>query len=168
MIRVLLVFVELILCFLLQSTVMPALSLAGVVPDLLLILVITVAYTRGRVAGMLTGFAAGLLTDVCFNDMVGLCALFYLCIGYAAGYAQKIYEERDYTLPLLMMAAGEFLYSFAYYVAYFLLRSRTEFGYYFVHLILPRMVYTVFAAAFLYPLFHWLHRLVVRYVEKEE
>ena len=92
MIRVLLVFVELILCFLLQSTVMPALSLAGVVPDLLLILVITVAYTRGRVAGMLTGFAAGLLTDVCFNDMVGLCALFYLCIGYIAGYSQKIYE----------------------------------------------------------------------------
>ncbi|MBR6537893.1 MAG: rod shape-determining protein MreD [Lachnospiraceae bacterium] len=168
MIRVLLVFVELILCFLLQSTVMPALSLAGVVPDLLLILVITVAYTRGRVAGMLTGFAAGLLTDVCFNDMVGLCALFYLCIGYIAGYSQKIYEERDYTLPLLMIAAGEFLYSFAYYVAYFLLRSRTEFGYYFVHLILPRMVYTVFAAAFLYPLFHWIHRLVVRYVEKEE
>lgn len=168
MIRVILVFIELILCFLLQSTVMPAISLAGVVPDLLLILVITVAYTRGRIPGMLTGLAAGLLTDVCFNDMVGLCALFYLCIGYIAGYSQKIYDERDYTLPLLMMLAGEFLYSFAYYVAYFLLRSRTEFGYYFVHLILPRMVYTVLAAVLLYPLFHWVHRLVLRLVEKEE
>lgn len=168
MIRVILVFIELILCFLLQSAVMPAISLAGVVPDLLLILVITVAYTRGRVAGMLTGFAAGLLTDVCFNEMVGLCALFYLCIGYFAGYSQKIYDERDYTLPLLMILAGEFLYSFAYYVAYFLLRSRTEFGYYFVHLILPRMVYTVLAAVLLYPLLHWIHRQVVRLVEKEE
>ncbi len=168
MIRVILVFIELILCFLLQSTVMPALSLAGVVPDLLLILVISVSYTRGRVAGMLTGFAAGLLTDVCFNEMVGLCALFYLCIGYIAGYSQKIYDERDYTLPLLMVLAGEFLYSFAYYVAYFLLRSKTEFGYYFVHLILPRMVYTVLAAVLLYPMLHWVHRQVVRLVEKEE
>ncbi len=168
MIRIIVVFLELILCFLLQSTVMPAISLAGVVPDLLLILVITVAYTRGRVAGMLTGFAAGLLTDVCFNEMVGLCALFYLCIGYVTGYSQKIYDERDYTLPLLMIFGGEFLYSFAYYVAYFLLRSRTEFGYYFVHLILPRMVYTVLAAALLYPLFHWGHRLLVRMEEKEE
>lgn len=168
MIRVILVFLELIVCFLLQSTVMPAISLAGVVPDLLLILVITVAYTRGRIPGMLTGLAAGLLTDVCFGDMVGLCALFYLCIGYAAGYSQKIYDERDYMLPMLLMAAGEFLYSFAYYVAYFLLRSRTEFGYYFVHLILPRMVYTVLAAALLYPLFHGLHRLLVRREEEEE
>lgn len=168
MIRVILVFIELILCFLLQSTVMPSISLAGVVPDLLLILVISVSYTRGRVAGMLTGFAAGLLTDVCFNEMVGLCALFYLCIGYIAGYSQKIYDERDYTLPLLMVLAGEFLYSFAYYVAYFLLRSKTEFGYYFVHLILPRMVYTVLAAVLLYPMLHWVHRQVVRLVEKEE
>ena len=168
MIRIAVVFLELIFCFLLQSTVMPAFSLAGVVPDLLLIVVITVSYTRGRIPGMLTGFAAGLLTDFCFGEMVGLCALFYLCIGYLAGYSHKIYEERDYMFPMLMILVGEFLYSFAYYVAYFLLRSRTEFGYYFIHLILPRMIYTVFAAAFLYPLFHWMHRLISRHVDKEE
>lgn len=168
MIRVLVVFIELILCFLLQSTVMPAFSMAGVVPDLLLILVITVAYTRGRVPGMLTGLAAGLLTDVCFHNMVGLCALFYLCIGYVAGHTQKLYDERDYFIPMVMMPVGEFVYSFAYYIAYFLLRSRTEFGYYFVHLILPRMVYTLLAAAALYPLLHKIHRLLLRWVEKEE
>ena len=168
MIRIAVVFLELILCFILQSTVMPAISLAGVVPDLLLIVIITVAYTKGRIAGLLTGFAAGLLTDVCFHEIVGVCALFYLCIGYVAGYSQKIYDERDYTLPMLMMAVGEFLFSFAYYVIYFLLRSKTEFGYYFIHLILPRMVYTVLAAAFLYPFFHWIHRLILRYVDKEE
>lgn len=168
MIRIVLVVLQLVILFLLQSTVMPAFSLAGVVPDLLLILVITVAYTRGRVPGMLTGLIAGLLTDACFGEMLGLCALIYLCIGYLAGYSKKIYEERDYMLPLLMIIAGEFLYSFAYYIAHFLLRSRTEFGFYFLHLILPRMVYTIFAAAFLYPLLHGIHRLLLRLVEKEE
>lgn len=168
MIRIVLVLIQLLLCFLLQSTVMPAFSMAGVVPDLLLILVITVAYTKGRVPGMLTGFAAGLLTDVCFGELVGLCALFYLCIGYLAGYSAKIYDERDYILPMLMIAAGEFLYSFAYYVTRFLLRSRTEFGYYFIHIILPRMVYTVLVAALLYPLFHGLHRLLLRFEQKED
>lgn len=168
MIRIAVVFLELILCFILQSTVMPAISLAGVVPDLLLIVIITVAYTKGRIAGLLTGFAAGLLTDVCFHEIVGVCALVYLCIGYVAGYSQKIYDERDYMLPMLMMAVGGFLFSFAYYVIYFLLRSKTEFGYYFIHLILPRMVYTVLAAAVLYPFFHWIHRLLLRYVDKEE
>jgi len=41
-------------------------------------------------------------------------------------------------------------------------------GYYFVHLILPRMIYTIFAAVLFYPLFHWIHRLLLRLVEKEE
>ncbi|MGN1084834.1 MAG: rod shape-determining protein MreD, partial [Lachnospiraceae bacterium] len=99
---------------------------------------------------------------------VGLCALFYLCIGYAAGFSRKIYDERDYMLPMLMIVAGEFVYSFAYYVTRFLLRSRTEFGYYFIHLILPRMVYTVLAAAILYPLFQGLHRLILRLEQKED
>ena len=71
MIRFILVLLQLLFCFLLQSTVMPAISLAGVVPDLLLILVITVAYTRGRIPGMLTGLAAGLLMDFCFSSIVG-------------------------------------------------------------------------------------------------
>lgn len=168
MIRVVIVVVQLILCFLLQSTVMPAFAMAGVVPDLMLILIITVAYTRGRIPGMLTGLFAGLLTDIFFSELLGLCGLFYLCIGYFAGYSQKIYDERDHLLPFLMISAGEFVYSFLYYVAHFLLRNRTEFGYYFLHLIVPRIVYTVLAAALLYPLFHGLHRLLLRFVDKEE
>ncbi len=168
MIRVVIVFLQLIICFVLQSTVMPAFAMADVVPDLLLILIITVAYTRGRIPGMLTGLFAGLLTDIFFSELLGLCGLFYLCIGYFAGFSQKIYEERDYLLPFLMIFVGEFVYSFLYYVAHFLLRSRTEFGYYFLHLILPRIVYTVLAAALLYPLFHGLHRLLLRLVDKEE
>ena len=39
MIRVVIVFLQLILCFLLQSTVMPAFAMADVVPDLMLILI---------------------------------------------------------------------------------------------------------------------------------
>ena len=168
MIRFILVLLQLLFCFLLQSTVMPAFSLAGVVPDLLMILVITVSYTKGRKAGMFTGLAAGLLTDAYFGEMLGLCALFYLCIGYAAGYSHKVYDDRNYVIPVLLLIAGEFLYSFFYYVAYFLLRSRTEFGFYFIHLILPRIVYTVLIAVLLYPLFLGLHKLLLRIEQKEE
>lgn len=168
MVRFIVVLIQILLFFLLQSTVMPAFALAGTVPDLLLILVITVAYTRGRIPGMLTGFMAGILTDLFFNDIMGVCALFYLSIGYAAGFACKIYEEKDFGFPILLIAAGEFLYSFAYYVVYFLLRSRTDIGFYFIHLILPRMIYTVLVALLLYPLLHGLHRLLLKLDKKED
>lgn len=168
MIRIILVLIEIMLCFLLQSTVMPAVSLAGVVPDLLLVLVVSIAYMRGSMAGMLTGMLAGLLTDVCFNNVVGVCAFFYLSIGFLAGFANAIYDERNFLIPAGLITVGEFLYSFLYYIAYFLLRSRTEFGFYMFRLIVPRMVYTVFAAVIFYPLLLCLHRLLLRLEKKEE
>lgn len=162
MLRWFAVLVEIVICFLLQSTAMPAASLAGVFPDLLMIVVITVAYTRGNIAGMLTGFCAGILSDVCFNEIIGVCALLYLSVGFLAGYSEKIYQSRNLLLPLALIGAGELVYSFGYYVVYFLLRSRIFAGYYLVHLIIPRILYTVLAAIPLYLLLHGLHRLFLR------
>lgn len=168
MIRIVLVLLEILLGFLIQSSAMPGISLAGVVPDLLMILVITIAYTRGRNAGMLTGLLSGLLTDLCFNEFVGYCGLLYLTVGFLAGYAHRIYEKRDFLMPLLLISAGEFLYSFGYYIAFFLLRSKTDFGFYFANRILPRMIYTILAALIIYPLLNLLHQLLLRFEHKEE
>ena len=67
--------------------------------------------------------------------------------------SNKIYDKRDLVIPLLMIALGEFLYSFFYYVFEFLLRNRTALGYYMPNVILPRIVYTVAVAVVIYPLF---------------
>ena len=70
-IRFILVIIEILLFYLLQTSVFPYFALAGVVPDLLMILTVSVAFTRGRIQGMLTGLAAGLLMDFCFSSIVG-------------------------------------------------------------------------------------------------
>ena len=162
MVRLIVTLIELIICFLLQTSLFSYFRISGVVPDCLLILVITVAYTKGQIPAIVTGFCAGLLLDLCFSETVGFCAILYMVVAFLAGYANKIYYERDYFVPGALLAAGELLYSFLYYMLFFLLRGRLELHTYFIFTILPRVLYTVLAALALYPAFHGLHRLLLK------
>ena len=60
MIRIIVIGIEIVICFLLQSSVFPHFELAGVVPDVLMILVVATAYTRGILPGLFTGLFSGL------------------------------------------------------------------------------------------------------------
>lgn len=168
MVRLIVTLIELILCFLLQTSLFSFMRISGVVPNCLLILVITVAYTRGQISAMVTGFFAGILLDLCFADTVGFCAILYMVIAFLAGYAHKIYYKRDYFVPGALLFVGELLYSFMYYVLFFLLRGKLELHTYFIYTILPRMLYTVLVSLALYPAFHGIHRLLLRLEGKND
>jgi len=167
-VRLIVTFIELILCFLLQTSLFSFLRISGVVPNCLLVLVITISYTRGQIPAMITGFFSGLLLDLCFSETVGFCAILYMIVAYFAGYAHKIYYKRDFFVPGALMFAGELVYSFSYYILFFLLRGRLELHTYIIYTILPRMLYTVLVSLALYPAFHGIHRLLLRLEGKND
>ena len=152
-IRCLVILFEIIVLFLLQSSVFPAFALAGVVPDLLLVLIVISGYMYGKNTGLLTGFVSGLLVDFSFGSVIGLNAILYMVIGYLAGYSCKVFDEEDYTLPLVLVGVGEFIYNLMYYFFYFLLSGKLNIGYYVFRFMIPKMIYTVFVTVILYKLF---------------
>jgi len=167
-VRLIVTLIELIACFLLQTSLFSFLRISGVVPNCLLILVVTVAYTRGQIPAMITGFFAGMLMDFCFSETVGFCAILYMIVAFFAGYAHKIYYERDFFVPGALIFSGELVYSFLYYMLFFLLRGKLELHTYFIYTILPRMLYTVLVSLALYPAFHGIHRLLIRLEGKND
>ena len=71
---------------LLQWLVFQRLGLWGVVPDVVLLFVALVAVKRGRLAGAVAGFSAGLLMDLLTNpQMFGLNALVKTLMGFVVG-----------------------------------------------------------------------------------
>lgn len=168
MVRLIVTVLEIILCFLLQTSLFSFIRISGVVPDCLLILVITIAYTRGQIPAIVSGFFAGMLLDFCFSETVGFCAILYMIVAFLAGYAHKVYYERDYFVPGALILAGEFVYSFLYYIIFFLLRGKLELHTYFIYTILPRMLYTILISLALYPAFHGIHRLLLRLEGKND
>jgi rod shape-determining protein MreD len=96
-----------VLFALMQVSVFTHLRIAGVVPDLGLVLAVAVAYRFGPEAGAITGFAAGLLYDLFLETPLGLSALSYALTAYGIGIVQSgMMRSPRWIPPLLGAAAG--------------------------------------------------------------
>jgi len=136
----------------LQCTVFQAWSLANISPNLLIVVVSSMGFMRGKTSGLLIGFFSGLLIDICFGSLPGFYALIYMCIGYVNGFFQSIFYDVDLKLPMILITASELAYGIIVYMFMFSLRNRTDFLYYLTKVIIPELVYTVVVTIVLYRL----------------
>lgn len=146
------------ICFLLQCTVFRALSFGGIVPNLLIVITASFGFMRGEKSGLVIGFFSGLLIDIFFGEVVGFYALLYMYIGYTNGKFNRIFYPEDIKLPIALIMGSDLFYGFMCYILMFLMRARFNIGYYFRHIILPEIVYTIVITIFLYPFILWINR----------
>ncbi len=148
--RKIVLFIIIALCFILQSTVFQSLALANIAPNLLIIVVSSFGFMRGRKEGMWIGFFCGLLVDIFFGFYLGGYALLYMYIGYLNGFFQKRFYPDDIKLPMILIGSSDILCNLVTYIMMFLLRSRFHFWYYLTSVIIPEFVYTMVITIFLY------------------
>ena len=141
-----------------QCSLFQIFEIASVKPNLLVILTVSFGLMRGRMSGLITGFAGGLCMDLFYPGLIGLNALLYMWIGYASGYCYRIFYDDDIKTPLLLVTAGDLFYSNAMYVLTFLLRGRIHFWFYIKRIIIPELLYTIIATLILYHIFYRINR----------
>ncbi|MEE1753609.1 rod shape-determining protein MreD [Streptomyces sp. SP18CS02] len=98
-----------VVALVIQVTVLARLQLPGAVPDLLLLVVLALAFVYGHVGGALVGFGAGLLADLAppADHAVGRYALVLCVIGYLAGLTKpETGQLRSATGPMVMVVAA--------------------------------------------------------------
>lgn len=158
--RKLILAVLILLAFILQGTLFQALSIASIVPNLLLILTVSFGFMRGKKEGLFVGFFCGILIDIFYGNMIGFYALLYMYIGFLNGFLYKIFFDEDVKVPMVLVSVSDIFYGIVVYGLRFLLRGRLDFFSYLRHIIIPEMVYTVLITAivyrFLYRLNRWL------------
>ena len=136
--------------YLIESTMLRILPIGGVAPNLLIILTSCFGFMRGKNDGMFIGFISGLVIDILFGSVIGFYALIYMVIGYLNGFFASIFYPEDIKLPMVLITSSELIYCFLVYVFRFLVQGKLNFGYYFLHVILPEIVYTVFVTIIIY------------------
>lgn len=160
-------FLTIVACFLIQCTVLHKISIGSITPNLLLVLCVSMGLMRGRKSGMWTGFFSGLLIDLFAGSLFGFYALIYMYAGYFSGYACRIYYDDDIKVPMLLVAAADFVYNVAVYGLQFLLRGRMGFGTYLYRIILPEIFYTVFLTMIVYKIFYYINYHFMSITRKE-
>lgn len=156
--RLLMTVILVLLCYVLQCAVFPKLALASIKPNLLIIITASLGFMRGTKTGMFVGFFSGLLLDIQFGDILGLYALLYLLIGYVNGLFDQWYFNEDVKLPLILITISEAVYGLVVYILMFLLRSEFNFLHYFVHIIIPELIYTIVVTLIVYPLILYMNQ----------
>lgn len=100
----------------LQTTVLAQLTLLGVIPQLVLVVVIALAWLEGERVGVTAGFFGGLLLDLQLPpaSIVGLTALVYTFVGYGVGYFRQYSVGESVWSPVLAVAVGSLIAEWGY------------------------------------------------------
>ena len=148
--RKIITFCIIIACFILECTVFPNLSLASITTNLLIVVTPSFGFMRGKKEGMMVGFICGILFDIMFSDLIGFYTLIYTVLGYANGFFRKIFYPDDIKLPLILIAASDFLYGNIVCIFMFIMRSRFDYFYYLKSIIIPELIYTILVTLIFY------------------
>lgn len=98
-------------------------TVLGGSPDVVCIVVVSIALLRGPEAGALAGFCAGLGVDALTWQPLGLAALVYCLIGYGSGRIGEQLPDRAPVSPLLVIAVASLATRIGLVVLGFLLGS---------------------------------------------
>ena len=147
-----------LVCFLLESTVFHKLTFANISPNLMIIVVSSFGFMRGKKTGMTVGFFSGLLVDLLWGSMLGFHMLIFTIIGYLNGTFERLFYDDDIKLPIILIGASEIFYSLIMYGCMYMLQGDFLFGNYLYRIILPELVYTILVTLVLYQIILKINR----------
>ncbi len=122
-------------------------------PDLLLILVICLAFLWGEERGVVVGFIAGIFQDIFYGPALGFYTLSMLLPAYLAGLGSRVIYTDQVIGPLLAVFLGTILHEA---VSFFLVElfwgNEFPLSYYMETMFLPVAAYNLVLTILIYPL----------------
>lgn len=110
----------------LQSTLLSYATVLGVIPQLVLVVVLCLAFLDGERVGLVAGFFGGLLQDLQLPEgsILGLYALVFTLIGYAVGRAREYIPSGSVWLPVVGIAIASAIVEASYALLAIMLGQR--------------------------------------------
>lgn len=142
-----------VLNFFLQSTILPYLSIFGIVPNTALLIIMSISLLKGKYYGAFIGLAMGLLQDIIFSQVIGVNAFIYFFAGYIIGILANKLSRDNIITPLLTSILGTLYYNFMYYIFMFFLSRNIEFIMFAKNLLVIEIMYNAIISIPIYKVF---------------
>lgn len=145
--------VLMLLNFFLQSSLLPYLSVFGVVPNTSIILILCIALFKGNNYGAIFGLFIGLLQDIVFSPIIGINAFIYFFLGYFVGSIENRLIRGNMFIPILFSILAVIYYNFSYYVFTYFLSQEIPFLSFARQVLLTEIIYTTILSIPIYKMF---------------
>lgn len=133
----------------LQATLFDGLTIQGVKPDFLLILIIIYALFKGSVSGAGLGFVYGLAEDLLLGRFIGINAGVKMLIGYMAGWGERRFYKDNILVPIVTIFIGTMVSHFLYVLFLTIVSGKSQFML-FRQFFLLFALYNTFSGLFIY------------------
>lgn len=142
-----------ILNLVLQSTILPYITIFGFAPNTALIIIVVISLLRGRYYGGFFGLCLGLIQDIIFGTVVGVNALIYFILGYIIGLIQSSLNAENLIIPAICTGIGTIVYNSLYFLLMFFLSKNIPIDIMVKNILSIEILYNSILAIFIYKLF---------------
>lgn len=136
--------------FILQSTVIAFLQIAGIKPDLPMVFALCISLYKGENIGSFMGFLNGFFEDIVYGRFLGFNALVKFFTNYVAGYATKNIFKGPALMTMVLVFLGSLLYNFIFIFVNIFVREINIPINFFVPVILPSALFNMIISPFIY------------------
>lgn len=97
-----------VVALLIQLTLINSITILGLKPDLIMVVVVVFSLLKGEKEGTISGFASGLLQDIFSTSLLGINALAKTVIGFTCGILKEkiFYEHILFLIPVITFIAS--------------------------------------------------------------
>lgn len=127
-------------------------NIAGIKPNLFIILILCTGLFMGKKNAFLIGFVMGIFLDLLTSTQIGITSAVFAIIGYVAGYFNKNFSQDNKITVVLIVIGGTVFFEVVVYL-YDVLKNAILFEMLaFLKILAIEVVYNVLLTIILYPL----------------
>lgn len=149
----LIIFCVFIIIYLLQANFFTWFTIAGVKPNLFVILILFVGLFAGKYMGITTGVVIGFLIDLFIGKKIGISSIMLGIIGIVGGYLDKNFSKDSKLTIILMVMVTTLLYEIGTYLIYSIIYSYSIDLVTFSLKLVIEILYNAILTIIIYPIF---------------
>lgn len=151
LINVMFIITFLILYFL-QLNFFSWFKIAGVMPNLFVILVLYIGLFAGRSMGLTYGVIYGVLLDLFVGEKIGMTAIMLGIIGIIGGIFEKNFSKDSRVTVMIMVVSSTILFEIGIYLLRYMILDNNLEIWSFTKILFAEVIYNIIATIILYPL----------------
>lgn len=145
------IFLIFIIMFLLQSNFFNNFMIAGIKPNIIVILILFIGLYAGRKAGVILGFILGILLDSFNSNLIGISAIMFMIVGFLGGYFDNNFDKEIKASMILMVIGSTAIYEIGRYVFLIIFNNSAIEIPSFIRILVVEIVYNIILTIIIYP-----------------
>ena len=141
-----------IIIYLLQANLFSWFNLAGVKPNLFIILVLTIGLFAGKGIGITFGVFFGIILDLLMGKSIGICTTMLGGIGFIGGHLGKNFSKDSRITMITMIAITTFIYEIGIIILNFFINEASIVIWYLIKTLIIEIIYNSIITIIIYPL----------------